>query len=101
MLQFRKVTDIHLRSQTLNEIEPGGSLREVQVLGLIATLILLIACINFMNLSTATATRRAKEVGLRKVVGADRKQLILLQTDAFHGGQGSWFRPGKYGPRLS
>jgi ABC-type antimicrobial peptide transport system permease subunit len=55
----------------------GGDIIYVRIFSLIAVIILLIACINFMNLATARSERRAKEVGLRKVVGAQRKQLML------------------------
>ena len=75
-LILRKVTDIHLRSHTNNELEANGDIRYVTLFTLIAIFILSIACINFMNLSTARAVKRAKEVGLRKVVGANRRLLI-------------------------
>ena len=60
----------------LYEFGKPGLIKQVAVFSIIAVLILVIACINFMNLSTARATRRAKEVGLRKVTGAHRSQLI-------------------------
>ncbi|MCK4759545.1 MAG: ABC transporter permease, partial [Candidatus Aminicenantes bacterium] len=72
---MRKVTDIHLHSHTMNELEPNSDIRYVTLFTLIAAFILIIACINFMNLSTARAAKRAKEVGLRKVVGANRRLL--------------------------
>lgn len=72
---MRKVTDIRLHSHTMNELEPNSDIRYVTLFTLIAVFILIIACINFMNLSTARAAKRAKEVGLRKVVGANRKLL--------------------------
>jgi putative ABC transport system permease protein len=72
---MRKVTDIHLHSHTMNELEPNSDTKYVILFTLIAAFILIIACINFMNLSTARAAKRAKEVGLRKVVGANRKLL--------------------------
>jgi putative ABC transport system permease protein len=74
-LMLRKVTDIHLRSHTSNELEPNSDIRYVTLFTLIAVFILIIACINFMNLSTARAVKRAREVGLRKVVGANRRLL--------------------------
>jgi len=74
-LIFQKVTDIHLHSNTRSEHEPNSDYRYVALFALIAVFVLIIACINFMNLSTARATKRAKEVGLRKVVGADRRLL--------------------------
>ncbi|HYG02517.1 MAG TPA: ABC transporter permease [Chryseosolibacter sp.] len=75
-LFLQKVTDIHLHSQLDSEVETNGSMRNVYMMGVIAVFIILIACFNFINLSTARATKRAKEVGLRKVVGAFKAQLI-------------------------
>lgn len=70
------ITDIHLYSKSDWEIEPQGSIKSVLVFSAIAFFILLIACINFMNLSTARSANRAREVGLRKTVGANRGLLI-------------------------
>ena len=67
---------IHLHSQLEGELEPPGNLAFIRILTTIAVFILLIACINFMNLSTAQSSRRAKEVGMRKVLGAHRGKLI-------------------------
>jgi putative ABC transport system permease protein len=67
---------IHLHSQLEAEIEPPGNPAFIRILTTIALFILLIACINFMNLSTAQSSRRAKEVGMRKVLGAHRGKLI-------------------------
>ena len=75
-LKLMKVTDIHLYSATENEVEANGDVLYVTIFTIIALFILLIACINFINLSTARAARRAKEVGLRKVVGANRQILV-------------------------
>jgi putative ABC transport system permease protein len=75
-LYVQKVTDIHLRSHLDDEIEANGNITNVYMMGTIGLFIILIACFNFINLSTARATKRAKEVGLRKVVGAFRAQLI-------------------------
>jgi len=72
---FCKVTDIHLHSRTNSELEPNSDSRYVSLFTVIAIFVLFIACINFMNLSTARAAKRAREVGLRKVVGADRRLL--------------------------
>ncbi len=72
---LRKVTDIHLHSHTSKELETNGDIRYVNLFTVIALFVLIIACINFMNLSTARATQRAREVGLRKVVGANRRRL--------------------------
>ncbi len=76
LLGLQKLTDIHLRSHTDDEIEPGGDIRYVYLFSAIGLFILLIACINYMNLATARSAGRAKEVGLRKVIGAVRGQLI-------------------------
>lgn len=80
-INLRKVSDIHLYSHTNNELEPNSDIRYVTLFTLIAVFILIIACINFMNLSTARAAKRAREVGLRKVVGANR----MLLTSQFLG----------------
>ena len=70
------VTDIHLHSHLDSELEANGDIAYVYTFTVIAFLILIIACINFMNLSTARSVKRAKEVGLRKVMGAYRAMLI-------------------------
>lgn len=75
-LYIQKATDIHLHSHLDDELEPNGNITHVYMMGVIGLFIVLIACFNFVNLSTARATKRAKEVGLRKVVGAFRSQLI-------------------------
>ena len=71
-----KVTDIHLSSTSLGDVEPGGNIVYVYFFGGVGLFILVIACINFMNLSTARAAGRAKEVGLRKTLGSLREQMI-------------------------
>jgi len=73
---LQPLKDIHLRSHLSEEIEPGGDIKTVMLFSFIALLILIIACINAMNLATARAASRVKEVGLRKVVGAQRSQII-------------------------
>jgi len=75
-LQLQKMTDIHLYSHLDSEIEANSDITYVYIFSIIAFFVLLIACINFMNLATARSSGRAKEVGLRKVVGAQRSQLI-------------------------
>lgn len=75
-LYLQKLTDIHLRSHLDDELEVNGNINTVYMMGVIGIFIVLIACFNFINLSTARATKRAKEVGLRKVVGAVKNQLI-------------------------
>ncbi|HEY3430231.1 MAG TPA: ABC transporter permease [Cyclobacteriaceae bacterium] len=76
-LTLQKVTDVHLRSHLDDEIEVNGNINNVYMMSVIGIFIVLIACFNFINLSTARATKRAKEVGLRKVVGAFKNQLII------------------------
>src|SRR5690606_40545791 len=66
-LHLWPITDIHLYSHLDSEIEANGNIEYIYIYGVIGIFILLIACINFMNLSTARSARRAKEVGLRKV----------------------------------
>ena len=75
-LFLQPLTSIHLHSQLDSELEANGNINHVYIMGAIGVFLLLIACFNFINLSTARATSRGKEVGLRKVVGAFRKQLI-------------------------
>ena len=68
--------DIHLYSGRPFEISAGGNIQYVYIFSLVAIFILLIACINFMNLTTARSANRAKEVGIRKVLGTDKKSLV-------------------------
>jgi putative ABC transport system permease protein len=75
-LSLQNIKDIHLRSHLDDELEVGGNINNVYMMAVIGLFIVLIACFNFINLSTARATKRAKEVGLRKAVGAFRDQLI-------------------------
>ncbi len=70
------LTDIHLHSTSQGDIEPGGNIVYVYTFGIIAIFIIIIACINFMNMSTAQSAGRAKEVGLRKTLGSLREQMI-------------------------
>ncbi|MBD2699239.1 ABC transporter permease [Spirosoma sp. BT702] len=87
MDQFRKagnsigfwlipLTDIHLHSKQQVELAPNGDIQYVYIFSAVALFILLIACINFMNLATARSANRAREVGVRKVMGSERQQLI-------------------------
>ena len=71
------LTKIHLNSNKAGELEANGNIEYVYIFSLIAFFILLIACVNFMNLSTARSANRAKEVGVRKVLGSLRKNLII------------------------
>ncbi len=70
------LTDIHLQSALATEMQPQGDIKYVYLVGFIGLLILTIACINYMNLATAKATERAREVGMRKVMGAFKGQLV-------------------------
>ncbi len=73
---LQPLKDIHLHSNLMAELSPNSDISNVYLFGAIALFIILIACINFMNLSTARSTKRAREVGIRKVHGAVRKELI-------------------------
>lgn len=76
-LTLDNVQDIHLKSVGLGAIKPGGDIMVVYTFSAVAILILIIACINFMNLATARSLQRAREVGVRKVVGATRTQIAV------------------------
>ncbi|NTW23579.1 MAG: FtsX-like permease family protein, partial [Lentimicrobium sp.] len=76
-LGIQPLADIHLRSSLDYEIEPNGNISHIHILTAVALFILLIACINYINLSTAFATRRSRETAIRKVSGATTKQLVL------------------------
>ncbi|MBI9055549.1 MAG: ABC transporter permease [Bacteroidales bacterium] len=69
--------EIYLNSNYIGDFEGLGNKSHVYIISFISFLVLIIACLNFMNLSTAQATKRAKEIGLRKVVGAKRRHLIF------------------------
>jgi putative ABC transport system permease protein len=73
---LQPLTSIHLHSNMENEISGNSSIVYIYIFGAVALFILLIACINFMNLATARSASRAKEVGVRKVIGAERGELI-------------------------
>ena len=72
---LQPLTDIHLHSDLKLELKANSDIRYVYIFTSVAAFMLLIACVNFMNLSTARSTRRAQEVGIRKVLGARRVQL--------------------------
>ncbi|GGH19164.1 ABC transporter permease [Mucilaginibacter phyllosphaerae] len=75
--QLQPLTKIHLAPAMLGELPGHGNAQYVSVFFIVAILILIVACINFMNLATARSARRAKEIGLRKTAGALRGQLII------------------------
>ncbi len=75
-LFLQPITQIHLHSDLLYDFEPTGDIQQVYIFSAIALFMLLIACINFMNLSTAGAGQRSREVGIRKVLGSLRAQLV-------------------------
>lgn len=76
-LIIQPMLDIHLKSDLSDELMPGGNIQYLYIFGVIAAFIILVACINFMNLSTARSANRAKEVGVRKTIGALRSRLII------------------------
>jgi putative ABC transport system permease protein len=76
-LSLRKFSDRYLYDKYENGIQSGGRIGYVKLFSIIAIFILLIACINFMNLSTAKAARRLKEAGIKKILGAERSSLIF------------------------
>ncbi len=76
-LNLQPLPDIHLSSDRDSEWQPNGSAAVVYTFSAVALVVLLIACVNFMNLTTARSTQRAREVGVRKVIGARRGQLIV------------------------
>src|SRR5690606_38509344 len=71
------VTDIHLHSTLRSELKAPGNSMLVYAFLLIASIVLMVACINFINLATTRAIQRAREVGVRKAIGASRKHLVL------------------------
>ena len=73
---LQPIKSIHLYSKLRGEVSPNSDAKYVYIFSAIGLFVLLLACVNFMNLATARATLRAKEIGLRKVVGANRSQLI-------------------------
>lgn len=73
---FQPITDIHLHSNLEDELEANSDVKYIYIFSAIAVFILLLACINFMNLSTAGSAGRSKEVGIRKVLGSVQSQLV-------------------------
>lgn len=75
-LTLRNIQDIHLYSHTERELGTNGDIKYIYIFSFVALFILMIACINYINLATARSLKRAKEVGIRKTLGAQRGQLI-------------------------
>ncbi|MCE7072793.1 ABC transporter permease [Dyadobacter sp. CY327] len=75
-LYLQPLTEIHLHSDFQYDLGTNGDLKYVYIFGAIAVIMLLIACINFMNLSTAGSSKRAREVGVRKVMGSEKIELV-------------------------
>ncbi len=71
------ITQIHLYSDRGFELSPSGNIQYVYIFSAVALFILIIACINFMNLTTAHSANRAKEVGIRKVLGTEKRNLVF------------------------
>jgi putative ABC transport system permease protein len=76
-LFLQPMNKLHLYSEFRNGVNTGGAIQYVRLFGVIGAFVLLLACINFMNLSTARSEKRSKEVGIRKTVGCLRSQLII------------------------
>ena len=76
ILNLQPVTDIHLHSRLENELTPNSDISYIYLFIAVAAFIILIACINYMNLATARSAGRAREIGLRKVFGAARGQVV-------------------------
>jgi putative ABC transport system permease protein len=76
-LYLQALTDIHLKSHHVYEMRPNSNSVYVYILSIVALIILALACINFMNLATASSAGRAKEIGIKKVFGSQRRKLIF------------------------
>jgi len=76
-LNYQKLLDIHLHSDYVGEIENNNSISNILIVATIGLFILLLACFNFMNLATARSSKRIREIGVRKVLGAARNQIIF------------------------
>jgi putative ABC transport system permease protein len=76
MIFLHPMSQWELYSEFKNGVNIGGQIKYVWLFGIIGVFILMLACINFMNLSTARSRKRAREVGIRKAIGSERSQLI-------------------------
>ncbi len=76
-LYLQPLADIHLQSHHVYEMHPNGNLSYVKILAGIGLIVLILACINFMNLSTASSAGRGLEIGMKKVIGARKRSLVL------------------------
>ncbi|NOQ24683.1 MAG: FtsX-like permease family protein [Bacteroidales bacterium] len=76
-LYLQSLTDIHLKSHHVYEMRPNSNSVYVYILSIVALIILALACINFMNLATASSAGRAKEIGIKKVFGSQRRKLVI------------------------
>ncbi|MEP1097308.1 MAG: FtsX-like permease family protein [Cyclobacteriaceae bacterium] len=74
--EFQPILDIHLTSNLEGEYENNGSIQQVYIFGIVGILLLLVACVNYMNIATSHYSRRMKEVGVRKVIGAFKTSLV-------------------------
>ncbi len=74
---LRPYSDAYLYDKYVNGVQAGGRIEYVKLFSIVAVFILIIACINFMNLSTAKASRKIKEIGIKKAIGANRKALVF------------------------
>jgi putative ABC transport system permease protein len=71
------LTKVHLYSTVSSGLQPSGNIKYIYILGIVAIILLLLACVNFLNLITAKSAERAREIGVRKVMGAQRSQLFF------------------------
>ena len=76
-LYLQSIADIHLNSHHEYEMHPNGKLSYIKILGGIGLVVLILACINFMNLATASSAGRGKEIGMKKVIGARKRSLVI------------------------
>jgi len=80
--ELQPIADIHLHSKIQDEAESGGDISYIYIFGAIACFMIIIACINYMNLATARSANRAKEVGVRKVMGAQKRHCLIKCVSA-------------------